>query len=98
MSRTFLDCSNTAHQLLSGEFDNFGNNPADYCKSLGWHKDSPGTKKAIKKGKDLVWDAHDTEALAKIIQNSEEEDLIDVIESNDVQDFITNCVAKHIQA
>lgn len=98
MKRTFQDCQQTAHSLLEGEFENLKHNPADFCRAMGWPKESPGTKKAIKKANDLCWTTEDTDALARIIQNSDEEDLIDIVESGNVQDFLTNCVAGHIQA
>lgn len=98
MKRTTKECNDIAHNLLSGEFENFANNPADYCRAMGWHKDSKGTKKAIKKGVNLVWDGYDTEALASIIKSQGNKELIEIVESGSVSDFLCNCVAKHIQA
>ena len=89
---------NTASQLLEGEFENLKHNPVDFCKAMGWHKDSPGTKKAVKKAADLCWTAEDTNKLAAIIESQGDAELLDIVESNEVQDFLTNCVAGHIQA
>jgi len=96
--RTTEDCKETAHRLLAAEFENFAHNPADYCRSMGWHKDSPGTKKAIKKGSNLLWTAKDTDNLAAIIESKGDDELLDILESNEVSDFLCNCIAGHIQA
>jgi hypothetical protein len=96
--RTKDQCRETAHQLLAGEFENFKHNPSDYCRSMGWHKDSKGTKKAIKKADDLCWTADDTNRLAAIIESKADDDMLEIVESNEVSDFLCSCIAGHIQA
>lgn len=96
--RTKETIRHTASQLLEGEFENLRHDPVGFCKAMGWHKDSPGTKKAIKKAAGLCWTAEDTNKLAAIIESKGNEELLDIVESSEVQDFLTNCIAGHIQA
>ena len=91
-------CRHIASQLLEGEFSNLRHEPVDFCRAMGWSKDSKGTKKAVKKADDLCWTAKDTDQLAAIIECQGETDLLEIVESNEVQDFLTNCVAGHILA
>jgi hypothetical protein len=88
----------TASGLFDGELSNLRNNPADFCRAMGWNKDSPGTNKAINKAEDICQTSDDVNKLADIIQSQGDIDLIDIVESGDVQDFLTNTVAKYIQA
>lgn len=96
--RTREAALHTASGLFDGELSNLRNDPIDFCRAMGWHRDSPGTKKAIKKAGDICQTSEDVNKLADIIQSQGDIDLIDIVESGDVQDFLTNAVAKYIQS
>ena len=94
----FSQAKQTAQELLDSEFDEANHNPIDYCRAMGWHKDSKGTKNAIKKKGTLAPSADDIENFALIIFNMDIDDSFEIRENNTVSDFLCNCVAKHIQA
>lgn len=87
-----------AQQLLGSEFESANREPANYCQSMGWHKYSKGTQKAISKKGSLAATAQDVENLTSIIESIGSEDIIEAMENNSVSDFLCNCVAGHIQA
>lgn len=87
-----------AQQLLDWEFYDANHKPTDYCQAMGWHKDSKGTKKAVKKAGQLAPTAQDIEKLAQIISSIDSENAHEIKENNSVSDFLCNCVATHIQA
>jgi hypothetical protein len=92
----FKQALQTAQFLLDGEFENFAHNPEDYCRSMGWAKDSEGTQKAIEKKDDICPTSEDYNNLAQIISSSKASDAIEAAELNSVSDFLCNCIAGHI--
>ncbi len=87
---------NLAHNLLESEFNEFRNNPVGYCEAMGWEENSPSMHLAKKKKETLNFTDKDVNELVSIIQGVDSEDVIDIVESNKVSDFLTNCVAGHI--
>jgi uncharacterized protein YaaR (DUF327 family) len=85
-----------AQQLLDSEFESFSNNPAEYCRAMGWDKQSKGTHAAISKKDEVTFTVKDVEKLTSIIEKNPSEDYIEIAESNSVSDFLTNCVADKI--
>lgn len=88
--------NNLAHELLESEFNELRHNPADYCRAMGWPSDSDGTKTAIKHKENINFNSVDVHNLTGIISSNPTEDTIEATESNSVSDFLTNCVAGHI--
>lgn len=97
---THTDANQLAKNLLNSEFDEVNNNPIDYCESMGWEKDGASTTKAIKKAGVMSYDEIELLKLTLIIVDlNMDNDIfgtIEISENNKVSDFLTNCVAEHI--
>ncbi|HUU86311.1 MAG TPA: hypothetical protein VMX17_00990 [Candidatus Glassbacteria bacterium] len=95
---TKQEATQTAQVLLDSEFDEANHNPVDYCRAMGWNKDSKGTQNAIKKKGSLVPSVDDVENLAQIVLSIGSDESFEIQENNSVSDFLCNCVAGHIIA
>jgi len=97
---TSTDAKDLAKELLSSEFNEVNNNPADYCRAMGWEADGAPTKRAIKKAGIMSYNNHDLLELTSIVIDLVMEDntigTIEISENNKVSDFLVNCVAEHI--
>src|SRR4051794_40558639 len=92
-----MDTKKVAQGLLDNEFENFANDPKAYCKAMGWDVNSEATKTAIKHKDDLTFTVEDVQNLKSILDSmSPDTDVLDVMDSNAVSDFLPNCVASHI--
>jgi len=84
---------NLASELLNAELENFDSNPAEYVKSLAWEV-TPVKVKKIQglKGK-ISPTQKDIETLAVIISATGLKNTEEIIEENEVADYVNNYVA-----
>lgn len=83
-----------AQELLDSEFNEVNNNPIDYMKSMGWEVDQARVKRARVAQELLNFKKQDVEDLAEIILNLPSSDVLSIAESNKVNDFLANTVAR----
>ncbi len=93
-----MDTLKLAQGLLDNEMEEFDNNPKQFVAGLGWKEELQN--KSIKLSEQLSINLKDYESLQSIIDKQLEEnpdlDTIDIVESNSVRDFLTNCIAGKI--
>ena len=85
-----------ASQVLDAELAEFQSNPQDYCEAMNWAPDSIATKKALKNADKIAVTMDDKLELALIIMDAHSDNILELCESNKVNDFKVNCIAKHI--
>jgi hypothetical protein len=94
------EAKDTAKILLDTEFNELNHNHQDFCSSMGWDADSASTKRAVKKAGVFCADADDilklTFIIVDLVMDDNSLNSEDIANNSKVSDFVTNCVAEHI--